>query len=295
MTRLRADLIILFVAAVWGTAFVAQKSGMEGLGPLTFIASRFFLSLLVVLPFLLRDLKRAPVTRSMLVKFIPVCIAFLCGVYLQQVGVGHTSVTNAGFITGLYVIFTPFISWMLFRHAPSKMVWPACALMIAGMYFLNGGSFTALGKGDLMILACSVSFGFHVALTGWFLASEPRPIFLVSLQYFICTLIFGIGAFAFESVSWDAIQNNWMPITYAGIISGGVAYTLQAVAQQYTPPSDAAIIMAGEALFAALAGMILLGETFTGQKILGCTLIMLAVLSVEALAFFKKGPSSPAD
>ncbi len=290
MTRLRADLCLLLVAIIWGAAFVAQKSGMEGgIGPYSFVWLRFLLSLFVIFPFVWREHKANPIfDPKILFCALPVVVAFVAALLLQQIGMQHTSVTNAGFITGLYVVFTPFFAWALFKYAPSRLIWPAIALSMAGMWFINGGSFAALTIGDFWILLCAVSFGAHVALTGWFLSKYNRPLLLVMLQYGASVMAGLFGALMFETLTWDAVTQNWFAIFYAGVISGGVAYTLQAVAQQYTPPSNAAIILSSEAVFAAIAGVVLLSEAVTFDKVAGCAFILLAILCVEGRAFLSK-------
>lgn len=288
MSRLRADLCLLLVAAIWGLAFVAQKSAMDHVGPFGFTGVRFVLSLIVIAPFVLREWKRSPpVDLSVVLKALPVCAAFAGGVFVQQVGLMETSVTNAGFITGLYVFFTPFIAWVLFRHMPNVFIWPACLLTVAGLWFLNGGSLAALTNGDYMILFCAVLFAGHVALTGWFLSSVPRPLFLVFMQYIICVIVGFSGVLLGEELTVAGIEGALVPILYGGLISGGIAYTLQAVAQQYTPPSDAAIIMSAESVFAAAAGVLLLSEHFNTDKMIGCVFILLAIFCVEAKSFLK--------
>lgn len=258
------------------------------MGPFGFTGVRFILSLIVVFPFVMMEWKRSPkLDLKTGMGMLPVCAAFVGGVFIQQIGLLETSVTNAGFITGLYVFFTPFLAWILFRHMPNIMIWPACALTLAGLWFINGGSLAALTRGDLLILVCAVLFAAHVALTGWFLSKTTRPLLLVFMQYICCVIVGLGGSFAYETLTIDSIHAALIPVLYGGLISGGIAYTLQAVAQQYTPPSDAAIIMSAEALFAALGGVLLLGEFFTGAKIAGCALIFLAILTVEARSFLR--------
>lgn len=293
MTRLRADLCLLLVAAIWGLAFVAQKSAMDHVGPFGFTGVRFVLSLIVIAPFVIREWKKSPpIDAATLLKALPVCVAFAGGVFVQQVGLLETSVTNAGFITGLYVFFTPFIAWLLFRHRPNAFIWPACLLTVAGLWFLNGGSLAALTNGDYLILFCAVLFAGHVALTGWFLSSVPRPLFLVFMQYITCVIIGFSGVLLGEGLTLQGIEGALIPILYGGLISGGIAYTLQAVAQQYTPPSDAAIIMSAESIFAAAAGVLLLSEHFNIDKLAGCGLILLAIFCVEAKNLLTKKPET---
>jgi drug/metabolite transporter (DMT)-like permease len=131
MSRLRADALLLLVAVIWGFAFIAQKAGMQSLGPFGFGGGRFLLSFLVVLPFAMREVRKV-IDRRALVLCVPLCIAFFGGVILQQLGLQTTSVTNAGFLTGLYVIFTPLLALVFYRKAPGPTVWVACAMACAG-------------------------------------------------------------------------------------------------------------------------------------------------------------------
>ncbi|MCM2344014.1 MAG: DMT family transporter [Alphaproteobacteria bacterium] len=282
MSRLQADGLLLITAIIWGTAFVAQKTGMDGLGPLGFVGLRFLLSFIVVLPFALREQRRSlPLPRGWKRGCTLLCLFFVSGVVLQQIGILHTSVTNAGFLTGIGVIFVPFIAWFLFRRRPSWILAPTCLLAVAGIWFLNGGSLTSLGGGDGLVLLCAVCFAFQVSLLGFLMQKIRRPLLFSAIQYAVCAFIGLALALYFEGITWQAIIDNALPLFYAGAISGGIAYTLQAVAQQDTPPADAAIIMSSEALFAALAGALFLGDRLTAAGWLGCTLIMLAIVLVE--------------
>lgn len=288
MTRLQADSLLLLTAIIWGTAFVAQKTGMDGLGPFSFVGLRFALSLGVILPFVAMERNRAAANPSGWWKgCAALCLFFTGGVILQQLGIEHTSVTNAGFLTGIGVVFVPFIAWILFRRRPSRFIVPTCLVAVTGLWFLNGGSLTRISGGDGLILACSLFFAAQVALMGFMLETMRRPFLFSAIQYAVCALA-GLGlALFFEDLSWQAIGDNLWPIFYAGVISGGIAYTLQAVAQQYTPPADAAIIMSGEALFAALAGAVILGDRLDAMSGIGCALILLSMILVEAGSLYK--------
>lgn len=283
MSRLTADLILLLTAIIWGTAFIAQKTGMDGVGPFLFVASRFALSFFVVLPFAFREAGKVPVLpgRSDYLGMIGLCAVFFGGVILQQIGIASTTVTNAGFITGLYVIMVPMVAWLFLRQKPAAKIWGACGLAILGTWFLNDATLAAFTRGDWIILGSAAFYAAQVVLLGLLVQKTSRPLFFVTIQYAACTLVGLLGAFVFEEVSWAALQANWFQIAYAGVISGGIAYTLQAIGQQYTPSSDAAIILSGEALFAALAGFVILGERLPGLGWLGCALILLAILLVE--------------
>ncbi len=285
MSRLRADLLLLLTAAIWGTAFIAQKTGMEGLGPFTFVAARFVLSFFIILPLAYFE-TRKPLPAEARGKPLGLWLAalalvFFAGVALQQVGLLTTSVTNAGFLTGLYVVMVPLIGWALTRIMPARKVAIACAMAVAGTFLLNDASLEKFSKGDWVVLAGAFFFALQVVIIGFLSRITQRPLFLVAVQYASCAVLGLACAAMYESVSVDALLVNIWPILYAGVVSGGIAYTLQAVAQQYTPSSDAAIIMSAEAPFAALAGYMLLNERLSVMGWSGCALILLAILIVE--------------
>lgn len=282
MTRLRADLLLLLTAMIWGTAFIAQKTGMDGIGPMTFVGARFALSFLFVLPFIRGEMKtRAPLRKSDFMPTVWLCLVFMAGVFLQHFGIVYTTVTNAGFLTGLYVIFVPFCSWILFRHRPTLIVSLSCALAIYGVWLLNGASLSSFTPGDWLVIGCAFFFALHLVLTGLIVGRTQRPLTFVAIQYGVCAVMGLTLGFLIEGITWDALQQNMTQIAYAGIISGGIAYTLQAVAQQYTPSTDAAIILSSEALFAALAGAWLMGDRLGWVGWVGCGFILGAILLIE--------------
>ncbi len=287
MSRLRADLLLLLVAIIWGAAFIAQKTGMKGLGPYGFNGSRFLLSLLVVLPFAIREARtKAPLTARDLLHGAILCSVFFIGVVMQQVGMLTTTVTNAGFLTGLYAVFTPLVAFFLFRKRPHWIIGPACIMAFAGAWLLNGASLSAFKTGDWLMLVCAFSFAIQVPLLGLLVQRTGRPLAFVLMQYGFCAALGLAVAFFHEGISLHAVHANLPQVFFAGAISGGIAYTLQAVAQQHTPPSDAAIIMSGESLFASLFGVALLGERLTPIGWFGCALILGAMLLVEAGTIF---------
>lgn len=282
MTRLKADILLMIAAVIWGTTFVAQKTGMDGLGPFGFVISRFALSIVVIAPLAFLEMrKKSHVASPGFWPIFILCLSFCIGVILQQVGQVHTSVTNAGFITGLYVVLTPLVAWMVYSKKPASAVWIAAALSIGGIWMINGGSLTSWNYGDFLILLSAVCYGFHLVFLGDVMKKTGKPFAYAVLQYALCLIVALPFAFLVEGISIDAINRNWFPILYAGILSGGIAYTLQPIAQQYTPPSDAAIILSSEALFAALAAAVILGERMNGYGWIGCAMIFSAILVVE--------------
>lgn len=302
MSRLQADLLLVVSALIWGTSFVAMKTGMDGIGPFLFVACRFFLSFVVVIPFAVREYvqhQRAANAvngavnngslfsgKSLLLLFA-LCGVFAPSVFCQQFGVVTTSVTNAGFLAGLCAIFVPLISWLLFRERPSMHVVIGSVMAVTGVWFLNHADFSRLNTGDFLMLLSAVFFALHAMVLGRLASTLRRPLLLMLVQYGSCSFIAFLCALIFEGIILDhlllqAIIANGDSIAYAGIISGGIAYTFQAIAQQYTTASDAAIIMAAESVFAAIAGYIILQEQGLGVSgLFGCALILLAILLVE--------------
>ena len=282
MTRIQSDGLLLLTAIIWGSAFVAQKEGMNDVGPLMFVGLRFVLSLLIVLPLAIRESRNnKPLDRSDRINTFWLCISFVCGVVLQQVGMQTTTATNGGFLTALYVVLVPFVAWILFRHAPPAKIWPSCGLALFGVWLLNDAQLAAFKTGDWLILGSAVAYAVQVALIGFMLQRSQRPLTYCAIQYAACAVVGLASGIIIEGFDWKSISNAAIPIAYAGILSGGVAYTLQAIAQQHSPPSDAAIILSAESLFAAIAGFLLLNESLSTLGFVGCGLIFVAILFVE--------------
>lgn len=257
---------------------------MGTIGPYTFTGLRFTLSLAIILPLLHRERRKsaAPLVRPKAGTWLlSLAAAFTIGVLAQQIGIMKTSVINAGFLTGLYVIFTPIVSLLVFRNVPNRIVWLAAPLCISGVWLLGNGALTPLQTGDFLVIAAALCFALHIVLVGTVLSHGVRPFTIIAAQYAGCALFGLMMAFIFEEFNFEAIVAALPQILFAGLISGGIAFTLQVVAQQYTPASDAAIILSGEALFAALAGVLFLGDRLHVIGWTGCTLIFLGILLVE--------------
>lgn len=283
MTRIQANLVLLLTAAIWGAAFVSQNLAMQSIGPYWFVALRFLIGFLVVLPFAVRENRHAqtPLTRRDLLAFCVIGVTLLGGAVTQQVGMLTTSVTNASFLTGLYVIIVPVLSVLFLRRMPHWIIWPAAVMALAGIFYLSGGQLSRLRTGDFWMMACAVFFGTQVLLVGVFVSNSARPLVLSATQFLVC----GLGALAIavavEPVSWNGVLAAGPEILYAGVISSGIAYTLQVVGQRWTTAPQAAIFLASESLFGALFGALLLGERITLMGYLGCGLIFAAMIMVE--------------
>lgn len=290
MTRRSANLILLLAAFIWGTAFVAQQKAMDSIGPYTFTGIRFLLGALFVLPFAIREhvARPEPLSARTVLLMLAIGIPLFLGANMQQIGLLYTSVTNAGFLTAIYVVLVPVFMIVLVRKTPHWIVWPAGILSLAGTWLLGGGSLIGLSIGDLWVLGSGVFWAIHVVVLGLVASHTGRPVLLACLQFLSCGLIGTFLSPFFETVTLSGLANVWVEIAYAGIMSCGIAYTLQAVAQRYAAPSDAAIILSSESLFAALAGGLIMGDRLTSIGWLGCGLIFIGVLSVELYPVLKR-------
>lgn len=289
MTRLQANAILLLTAIVWGSTFTVQQLAMAHLGPTFYTGARFLLGALIVLPLAVAQRRRlarsagwhlAPAERAGLV-VIGICL-FL-GALLQQIGISHTTVSNAGFLTALYVPLTPIIAVIALRQFPHWSVWPAAAGCTIGAYVLSGGDLAAIRAGDLWVIAGAFFWAIHVLLVGALARRTGAPFVVACAQFFVCAALGLAWGAASEPVSVAALIDAAPYIAYGGVMSVGIGFTLQVVGQQHTPAPDAAIILSSETVFAALTGMIFLGERLNLVELSGCALILAGVLAVELL------------
>lgn len=288
MRRAQANGLLLVTALIWGTAFVAQQTGMRDLGPFAFTGARFLFGALMVAPLALWELRRLARrgvfldARDLLASALLGAVLFL-GAALQQIGIMSTTVSNAGFLTALYVPLVPIAGALLLRERSHWSVWPASLGCLAGTYLLGGGSLSALSAGDLWVIASALFWAAHVMLVGRVAARRGASITVAMLQFLVVGA-FGMAAgLAVEDVSAAALERALPSIAYAGILSVGVGFTLQVVAQRHTRAADAAILLSCETLFAALAGRLALGETMTAGQMAGGVLIFACVLAVQIL------------
>ena len=285
MPRPLATLLLIICTALWGFAFIAQKTAMESMGPLTFAGTRYLLGGLLVLPLALWEYRRRKraFTRADLLLTAAMCLAFFGGSWLQQAGLATTTVTNGGFLTGLYVFFVPVVGWLLFRAFPHPAVWLAVPAALVGIYLLNGGQLESFTIGDVMIIISAVFWGFHVTLLGHLARTTGLPITVSAASFLVAGVLATAIALPTEAPTLSGIGAGWLEILYAGVLSTAVGFTLQAVGQQYVPPANAAIILSAESLFAALGGALLLGERLPPVGYAGAALIFLAIVTAEGL------------
>ncbi|MCX6282515.1 MAG: DMT family transporter [Bacteroidetes bacterium] len=286
--KVKADLILLLAAAIWGFAFVAQRVGMDYTGPFTYNGVRFLLGVLVLLPLLYSRMRKGKqmifynsasdrlkiITGSLITGLL-----LFGGVALQQLGLQTTTAGKAGFLTELYVMFVPVIGLFLGQRS-NWYIWAGVLLSMIGLYFLSITGGFKLGPGDTLVLMCSFVFSFHVLFIGW-LSPRMDSIFLAVIQFTITAVMNLVVAFALETVALAKIIQAWIPICYGGILSVGVAYTLQIIAQKTAHPAYVSIILGLEAVFAVIGGMLLLGETMSMRMAGGCLLMLAGTALVQ--------------
>jgi drug/metabolite transporter (DMT)-like permease len=292
-TTLRADALLLLTAAIWGFAFVAQRSGMEVIGPFAYSATRFALGAVSLLPLLWLQRRRgtatpypplAPARRAGWAALAG--LVLFAGANLQQVGLVHTTAANAGFITSLYVILVPIVGAFLGRLSGAR-IWVGAVLAVVGLYVLSIGEGFTMAPGDVLELLGAFFWTGHILLINR-LVARMEALEIAVGQFVTCALLSLGAALLWEPAPFAGVGAATWPILYGGLLSIGVAYTLQIVAQRSAHPAHASIIMSLEALFAGVGGVLLLGEPLTARLAAGGAL-MLAGVVVSQL-----GPARPA-
>lgn len=278
---------MLFLAAlIWGFAFAFQSQGMDHMGPMTFNGMRFLIGAIVLVPviFIFRNPgKRKPVTAGA-VK-VTVLGGIVCGLCLfaasslQQFGIQYTSVGKAGFLTTLYIILVPIIGIFFGRKAP-VVVWIGAIISVIGMYLLCVSETMSINKGDIFAFCCAIVFAFHILSVDYF-APKTNGIVLSCLQFLTSGVCAMICAFIFEQPSVTEIVNGVVPLLYVGVMSSGVAYTLQILGQKNAEPTLASLIMSLESAVSVLGGWLILNQRLTGKELLGCLLMFVAVVGVQ--------------
>jgi drug/metabolite transporter (DMT)-like permease len=296
MSRLQADIALLLAAALWGVAFLFQKSAMEHVGPLAFIAARSVVAALALAPLALHEHRRSDACDGGGLLGIACWggVAFFIAAWLQQAGIRTATVTNTGFLTALYVVITPFVAWGWSGKVPNPIVWPAAALSAAGTWLLGGGSLGAFSTGDQLVALSAIFWAIHVVVTG---RASPyrRPIAFTAIQFAVVAVLAALGAALLETTTPDGLANAAIDIAYVGLVSSALTFTILTVALQHTPPSEAAVIVSLETVFAAAAAYLVLGERLAPIGWVGAGLILSATLLLQlgaALGFRVLPPSA---
>ena len=277
--RLRADLALLAVAIVWGSAFVVCRLAAAQTGSFLYNGARFLLGVVTLLPFVgarLRGLARVEAWGGVLAG-----VLLFVASGLQQMGLQFTTAGKAGFITGLYVVLVPLFLALVWRQWPRGSTWAASLLAAVGLYLLSAVEQLALAPGDGLELVGAVFWALHVILIGR-LAQRVDVLRLALMQYLVCGLLSLTTGLLFESSTAPGLVSAWWAILYTGVLSVGLGYTLQVIGQQHAPAADASVILSGEAVFAALAGWLILDERLTPWQLLGCALMLAGMLLAQA-------------
>lgn len=286
----RNSLLLLLTATIWGIAFVAQSVSMDYIGGFTFNSIRSLIGSLTLLPVILllskpksAEEKNRPQTSSK--QKILITGGICCGIILclasnfQQFGIKYTTVGKAGFITACYIVIVPIIGLFLGKKC-SKFIWAAVAMALIGLYLLCITDEFSIGKGDLLVLVCAFLFSIHILVIDHF-SPKADGVKLSCIQFLTCGILSGIPALLFEHPEFSAICRAWMPILYAGIMSCGVAYTLQIIGQKNMNPTVASLILSLESCISVLAGWVLLGQQLSAKEILGCVIMFAAIILAQ--------------
>ena len=289
--RMLGNVLLLFTAMIWGTAFVFQRVGMDSIEPATFNAARMALAAVAVgiVSFLMRGRNRTSGIKTEENKrfrrdtFIGgiCCGCFLAlGSIFQQMGLVHTTAGKAGFITAMYMLLVPVISFVFLKKRYHVIVWIAVVMGIVGMYFLCISEKFSFDYGDVLVMVCALFFCFHILCCDHFV-KRGDPVAISAIQFAVTAVISYIFAVFTEEPGIDKVISAIVPILYCGIVSGGIGYTLQIVAQRFTEPAIASLLMSMESVFAVIAGTLILDERMSVRELVGCIIMFLAIIIVQ--------------
>ena len=290
--QMQGNLMLLVTALIWGSAFVAQSAGMEYVGPFTYNMSRSFIGCLVLIPVVLlfrradekehprTEAERKALNRGSIIGGIFCGLALGVASAFQQVGISMTTAGKAGFITALYIILVPILGIFLKKKVP-KIIWLCVALALVGFWMLCIKEGFSVSTGDLLCLICALCFSVHIMVIDHFTAKNTDGIMMSCVQFLVAGLLSLLMTLLFETPTWSSLWEAKITILYAGVLSSGVAYTLQILAQRHTNPTVATLLMSLESVFAALFGWLLLHETLSPKELLGCLLVFIAVILAQ--------------
>ena len=292
MSNTQANLLMLLATIIWGTAFVSQTTGMGAIGPFTFSFARFFFATLTVLPlafyFEYSNFKIIFSNKKLIILSITTGFVLFLGMGLQQYALQISQISNVAFLTALYVPIVGIISRFIFKTRLHWVIWIVVVLCLYGSYLLSTNQIIEIQKSDSLIFIAAICFALHIILIDVFIKKINSPFTFGCTQYFIVFIISLIIALIYEQPTLENISIEWFEILYTGILSAGIGYTLQIIAQHKASPTPAAIILSMEAVFAALAGWILINQTLDTNKILGCIAIFIGVIIVQIVPKMRK-------
>ncbi len=297
---LRSSAMLALTALIWGVAFVAQSEGMNYVGGFTFNCCRFLVGGFVLIPciFFLRkvngtQLEELSVADRRSRRRVGLTGGICCGIFiciassLQQFGIAYTTVGKAGFITALYIVIVPLFGLFLKKKAGMN-IWVSVVIAAVGMYLLCITEGFSIGRGDFLVFLCAIGFSLHILVIDYF-SPKADGVVISCVQFFTAGIISCVLMMVFEKPSWSAVFSAWAPVLYAGVMSCGVGYTLQVVAQNHVEPTVASLIMSLESVFSVLAGWVLLGQSLSARELLGCVFVFGAIILAQIPAgLFKR-------
>lgn len=289
-TKVRNSCLLFLTACIWGSSFVAQSVGMDYIGPYTFNCLRFLIGSLVLLPviFFSRHRKKDQKDRykdRTLQKKEMLCGGIVCGVVLciastlQQIGIIYTTAGKAGFLTAMYIVLVPVLGLFLKRKAGLQL-WISVGLALLGLYLLCMKGAFSLNGGDVLLILCAVGFSVHIMVVDYF-SPKLDGMILSCIQFLVAGLISGIGMLLSEQFDWHMVLLAAKPILYSGVLSCGVGYTLQVIAQKGLNPTVASLLMSLESVVSVIAGFLVLHEVLSGRELLGCVFMFAAVILAQ--------------
>ena len=294
--KMQSNILLLITAFIWGSSFVAQKSGMEFIEPFTYNGIRTFIGGLVLIPVIYlmgrkKDTDQKTLTeisetdkkkekKLLLIGGISCGVALFIASSFQQFGVSYTTAGKAGFITTLYVVIVPILSLLIGKKV-RPIMWLCVVMGAVGLYLLSitGDSFK-LQFGDMLILICAVFFSLHIMIIDYF-SPKVDGVKLSCIQFLVAGAMGIVCMFIFENPDINAILDCWLPIFYAGVLSCGIGYTLQVVAQKHAEATVASLILSLESVFSVICGVIILSESMSARELTGCAIIFAAVIIAQ--------------
>lgn len=290
--KMRGNLMLLLTALIWGTAFVAQSAGMDHVQPFTYNGVRTVIGGLVLIPVIVlfdklkpADQRLSPeeqkvVNRNSLIGGVFCGVVLCIASSLQQFGVSMTTAGKAGFITALYIVIVPLMGVFIKKKIP-KIIWLCVAIAVSGFYLLCVKEGFSVSLGDLLVLCCAFFFSIHIMVIDHFTAGKVDGVRMSCVQFLVAGAIALVLMFLFEQPTLSSIWDARVSILYAGVMSSGVAYTLQILGQKDTDPTTATLLMSLESVFAALSGWVLLNESLSIKELFGCVLVFTAVILAQ--------------
>ena len=292
MSKSMSLLSALLCTFIWGTTFIAQDTGMDKIGPLTFNSVRFFVGFLSIIPFALLFEKKKIITeinnnKRLFFKLLFWISLFLfLATYLQQAALLYTDVANAAFFTIFYVPMVPIILFFIYSKSIHWSIWPSVVFCIVGVYLLSNFSNATARLGDSLVILCALFWSLHIIFIGNFIKNFNLPLFFGAIQALGVSLFSIVFALLFETITIANILNESVSIIYAGVLSGGIAFTLQIYAQKNISPAPAAIVFSLEGVFATISAWIILNQILGLDNIFGCILILFGVLFSQILPIY---------